>query len=133
MALLTCKLCRKIYTVDITGGKVCPDCKQRLDALYGDVRNYLRDNPKVEFNVETLADALGADIRDIQGMVDLGYLDRDLPEGERGEAGEDSQRQKLAKEFEQSLDKMRAAAAEAAARKPVSYGQTLYGDKQRKR
>lgn len=122
MALVTCKLCRKIFTAP--GGRICPDCQKRLDDLYLDVRNYLRDNPKVDFNVETLADALGADIRDVQGLVDLGYLERDLPGG--GALADDDDRQKLAKAFEQSLGQMRAAAQAAAQRKPVSYGQELY-------
>ena len=129
MALITCRLCRKIFTA--AGGRVCPECQKRLDDLYLDVRNYLRDNPKVAFNVETLADALGADIRDVQGLVDLGYLERDMPRG--GELQENDSRQKLAKEFEQSLTQMRAAAAAAAQRKPVSYGQELYSDKGRKK
>ena len=77
MALITCRLCRKIFTA--AAGRVCPECQKRLDDLYLDVRNYLRDNPKVAFNVETLADALGADIRDVQGLVDLGYLERASP------------------------------------------------------
>ena len=67
----------------------------------------------------------------MQGLVDLGYLERDMPRG--GELQENDSRQKLAKEFEQSLTQMRAAAAAAAQRKPVSYGQELYSDKGRKK
>ena len=135
MALVTCKLCRKIYTVSGVGGvRVCPDCKLRLDNLYTDVRNYLRDNPKEEFNVEKLSEALGADIRDIQALVDMGYLERDMAmEQGDGRPGVDEGLQKLAKEFEEARDKMKAAATAAAEHKPVSYGQTLYGSQGRKR
>lgn len=136
MALITCKLCRKIFTTPTVGEKrVCPDCHLRLDNLYMDVRNYLRDNPKEEFNVERLAEALGADIRDVQGLVDMGYLEREAPaEGEADDhPAVDEGLQKLAKEFEEARDKMRAAAAAAAEHKPVSYGQTLYGSQSKKR
>ena len=128
MALVTCKLCRRLFNGD---GKICPDCRQRLDELYPKVRDYLRDNPKLEFNVETVADSLEVDIRDVQELVSQGYLDRDLPDGMTPEALSD--RQKLAKAFEASLDKMKADAAAAAAYKPVTYGQEVYGEKNRKR
>ena len=135
MALITCKLCRKIFTAPTVGEKrVCPECQQRLDSLYLDVRNYLRDNPKEEFNVERLAEALGVDIRDVQGLVDLGYLDREAAsEEEDTRPGVDDDLKKLAKEFEEARDKMKAAAAAAAEHKPVSYGQTLYGSQGKKR
>ena len=128
MALVTCKLCRKLYNGQ---GKICPECKQRLDELYPDVRDYLRDNPKLEFNVETVAEALDVDIRYVQELVALGYLDRDLPEGMSPEVLSD--RQKLAKAFEESLDKMKADAAAAASHKAVTYGQEIYGDKTKRR
>ena len=75
MALVTCKLCRKIFTA--AGGRTCPACKKRLDDLYMKVRDFLRDNPKMEFNVDTLSTSLDADIRDVQALVDMGYLDRE--------------------------------------------------------
>ena len=48
MALITCRLCRKIFTA--VGGRTCPDCKKRLDELYKKVRDFLRDNSKLKFN-----------------------------------------------------------------------------------
>ena len=126
--IVTCKLCRKLYNGQ---GKICPECKQRLDELYPDVRDYLRDNPKLEFNVETVAEALDVDIRYVQELVAQGYLDRDLPEGVSREVLSD--RQKLVKAFEDSLGKMRADAAAAASHKSVTYGQEVYGDKLKRR
>ncbi len=128
MALVTCKLCRKIFTA--AGGRTCPACQKRLDDLYVEVRDFLRDNPKLEMNVESLSEALKADIRDIQALVDMGYLDRD---SEMGSLAEDSSRQKLALEFEKSLNEMKSAAASAPQRSAVSYGQQLYSDKGRRR
>ena len=71
MALVMCKLCRKIFTA--AGGRTCPACKKRLDDLYMKVRDFLRDNPKMEFNVDTLSTSLDADIRDVQALMDMGY------------------------------------------------------------
>ena len=105
MALVTCSLCRKIFTA--AGGRTCPACKKRLDELYLKVRDYLRDNPKLEMNVDTLSEAMNADIREVQALVDMGYLDRDF--GEALPIGEAS-RQKLVMELEKSLNEMKAAA-----------------------
>lgn len=132
MALGTCRLCRKIFTPESgkVGSRVCPDCRERLDSLYTEVRDYLRDHSKDEFNVERVAEELHADIRDVQELVDLGYLNRDVSDEPRTY---DPERQKLVKAFEASIDKLKASAAAAAAFKPTSYGQEIYGEKQKKR
>lgn len=129
MALVTCKLCRKIYNNALFNKKVCPDCARRLDDLYSDVRNYLRDNPRAKFNVEDLSEKLGADVRDLESLVELGYLERDKIPNDAEDLKEEQERQKLAKEFEGSLEKMRATVAAMSERKSVSYGQDVYGDK----
>lgn len=129
MPLITCKVCKKIFTG--AGVRVCPDCQRKLDQLYLDVRDYLRDNPKEEFNVETLAEELKSDIRYVQGLVDLGYLERD--ESKRVPGSAEKEQQKLAKAFEDSLNKMKDSAAAAQQRKPVSYGAELYSDKAKRR
>jgi len=128
MALGTCKLCRKIFTPEHgkVASKICPDCRERLEKLYAEVREYLRDHSKDEFNVEEVADNLHADIRDVQELVDLGYLDRDVSDEP---SSYDPARQRLVKAFEESIDKLKASAAAAAAFKPATYGQEIYGDK----
>ena len=131
MALVTCKLCRKIYNNALFAKKVCPDCARRLDDLYSDVRNYLRDNPRAKFNVEVLSEKLGADVRDLESLVELGYLNRDKIAIDSSSLNQDDERQKLAKEFEGSIEKMKAtvAAMQSQQHKTVSYGQSVYGDK----
>ena len=124
MPLLTCRLCGKLFTS--SGGRTCPACHTRLDELYPRVREYLRDNPKVAFNVETIAEELEVDIRDIQGLVDLGYLDRDL---DTQASADTAKRQKLAQEFENSLKQMKDSSAQPV--KTVTYGQQRYGDKKK--
>jgi hypothetical protein len=102
-----------------------------LDELYPKVREYLRDNPKAALNIETLAEAMGADVRDVQALVDMGYLDRDTSRQVDSEA---ANRQKLAQEFEKSLKQMKdSSATRDTANNAASYGQYRYGDKNRKR
>lgn len=129
MPLLSCRLCGKIFTS--AGGRTCPACLNRLDELYPRVREYLRDNPKAAFNVETLAEKMNADVRDIQALVDTGYVDRDT---EKHADSETANRQKLAKEFEESLKQMKnASTAREIAKNTASYGQQRYGEKNKKR
>ena len=125
MPLLTCKLCGKLFSS--SGGRTCTECHTYLDELYPKVREYLRDNPKEGFNIEALAKGLDADVRYIQALADMGYLDRDLA----GRAGpQTADREKLAKEFEDSLKQMKEASAfRDAAKNAASYGQQRYGDK----
>jgi hypothetical protein len=132
MALLTCKLCGKLLTSS-GGDRICPACVTRLDELYPDVREFLRDHPKMEFNVEDVAEGLEVDIRYIQALVDRGYLDRDTDKNSSDR--EDQNRQKLAKELENSIQQMRESAArhEAARNVGVTYGQARYGEKGKKR
>ena len=122
MPLLSCRLCGKIFTS--AGGRTCPACLERLDEIYPKVRQFIRDNPKTELDVETLAEKTDTDIRDVQSLVDMGYLDREL-DGRK--SLEDTQRQKLAQEFENSLKEMKEAAAKHPA--SVTYGQQRYAEK----
>ena len=126
MPLLPCKLCGKLFSS--SGGRTCTACHSRLDELYPRVREHLRDNPKVAFNVETVAEAMEVDIRDIQGLIDMGYLDRDIGTQTGSEV---TRRQQLAKEFEDSLKQMQGISGRAGKGAAVSYGQQRYGDKKR--
>ena len=127
MPLLTCRLCGKIFSSP--GGRTCSACVTRLDKLYPLVREYLRDNPKIAFNVETVAEAMDVPVRDVQGLVDLGYLDRDV--GKQTDA-DTLRRQKLAQEFESSLKQMKSASGQRDDLKTASYGQQRYGAKNKK-
>jgi hypothetical protein len=104
----------------------------RLDELYPDVRDFLRDHPKIEFNVENVAEEMEVDIRYVQALVDKGYLDRDT---DRKSNREDLDRQKLAKELENSIKQMKDASTrrEAARSSVVTYGQERYGEKDKRK
>ena len=128
MPLLSCRLCGKLFTS--AGGRTCSVCVERLDMLYPRVRTFLRDHPDIEFNVDTLADDMEVDIRDIQTLVDLGYLDRDLG---RNMQKEDNSKQRLIKELEDSLKQMKTDSERRNSAQSLSYGQQRYGEKEKKK
>ena len=111
---MKCRLCGKIYT---NGGRdnVCPICLRRLGDLYGEVHEYMRDNEDEEFDVYKLAESLGVSTADIQALVDLGYIERDLAMYGKNE----TDRTKLAQAFSAELDKMNR-------NKLTTYGGDIY-------
>ena len=114
MPLMKCRLCGKIYT---NGGRdnVCPICLRRLGDLYGEVHEYMRDNEDEEFDVYKLAESLGVSTADIQALVDLGYIERDLAMYGKNE----TDRTKLAQAFSAEIDKMNR-------NKLTTYGGDIY-------
>ena len=116
MELKKCRLCGSVYRAeDYDSYRICRSCKHRLDDIYGRVHEYLRDNEDKNFDIYELGEAMDISTADIQALVDLGYLERDLKTyGARGM----TDREKLAAEFGSELTKMKKA--------PVSYGATIY-------
>ena len=108
MPLVSCRVCGKIFASP--GGRICPSCGKLLDVLWPKVRECLRDNPKTHFNIKTLSRALNEDIRYIQALVDMGYLDRKV---ENHISEEALRRHKLAKEIERSLKQAHKSGEEA--------------------
>ena len=114
MPLTKCRLCGKIFT---DGGRdnVCPLCLRRLGDLYGEVHEYMRDNEDEDFDVYKLAEALNVSTADIQALVDLGYIERDLALYGKNE----TDRSKLAEAFSAEIDKMNR-------NKLTTYGGDIY-------
>ena len=114
MALMQCRLCGKIYT---EGGRknVCPRCLRRLGDLYGTVHEYMRDHEEEKFDIYKLSEGVGADLADIQALVDLGYIERDL--GLYGTR--ETERSRLAKALSGEIDKMTKT-------KLTTYGGEIY-------
>jgi hypothetical protein len=103
---------------------------QRIDALYPKAREYLRDHPKDALDVEGLSEEMDVDIRDIQALVDMGYLDRDFNRTSDKRA---LNRQRLVKELETSLRQMKnESSVRNEAKDTASYGQLRYGEKEKK-
>ena len=94
---------------------MCPKCLRRLGDLYAVVHEYLRDNEDEDFDVYHLADAMDVSPVDIQALIDLGYLERDL--GLYGK--HETARSRLAHAFTNEIDKMRR-------NKLTTYGGQVY-------
>lgn len=122
MNLVTCRLCGRLFTA--SRGKMCSACLSDLDDLYPKVREFLRDHSKESFNVEQIAEGLDIDIRQVQALVELGYLDRDL--GREGAAENERRRKEdLARQLQASLDSsISSKSSESTTR---TYGQERYG------
>ena len=104
MALVKCRLCGMLYDDSAPRHRICGNCIRRLEELYGQVHEYMRDNKDDDFDIYTLADDLNMDTADIQALVDLGYIERDLQTYSRRKTGP---RGKLAEELNNELEKMR--------------------------
>ena len=113
MAIRECKLCRRIYN-GFEGQRVCGECI-RLEEIYGHVHEYMRDNQDRDFDLETLADEMEISPVDIQALVDLGYIERDLQTYSRDKKGS---RQKLAEAIHAEAEKLR--------RNITTYGGVVY-------
>lgn len=117
--LRECKLCRKLFT----GGKVCQDCIKYLDEIYPTVRTYIRDSSNPRLEVSEIAEALDIPMRFVQGLVDNGYLGRDLPSAKFSDDEDTSGKDRLANELSKATEQLRA---HANAKKSVTYGQERY-------
>ena len=116
MELKRCRLCGNVYRAnDYDNYRICKPCKHRLDEIYGRVHEYMRDNEDENFDIYKLGEAMDINTADIQALVDLGYLERDL----KTYAGQKTtDREKLAAAFSNELAKIKKA--------PVSYGGEKY-------
>ena len=122
MALTECRLCRRIYN-GFEGQRICGDCIRRLEEIYGRVHEYMRDNQDRDFDRETLADEMEISPVDVQALVDLGYIERDLQTYSRDKKGS---RQKLAEAINAEAEKLR--------RNITTYGGVVYArDSQHKK
>ena len=123
MKLTMCKLCGKAFPSN--GPTTCPQCIDDLDVLYRQVREFLRENPKKALNSEEMAEELGIDIRRVQALVEMGYLERNVV----GDAvSEKDRKQDLVRKLQASLSKSAEASRESSSR---MYAQDKYGDKGR--
>ena len=121
MALIECKLCRRIYN-GFEGQRICGNCIRRLEEIYGHVHEYMRDNQDKNFDLETLADEMEISPVDIQALVDLGYIERDLQTYSKDKKGS---RQKLAEAINAEAEKLK--------RNITTYGGVLYARESHKK
>ena len=114
MPLIECKLCRRVYN-GFEGQRICGHCIQRLENIYGRVHEYMRDNQNRDFDLDTLADDMDISPVDIQALVDLGYIERDMQTYSREKKGS---RQKLAEAINAEAEKLK--------RNITTYGGVVY-------
>ena len=125
MRLTTCRICARAFPSD--GPTACPQCAEKLDSLFRQVREYLRDNPRKALNAEALAAELEIDIRYVQALIEMGYLERNASGDAAGET-----------ETKQGpVGKLRASAAKSAGTPKGSsagtYARNKYGDRGKRR
>lgn len=100
MKLITCKLCGKVFSSP--GPNVCPKCMSDLDEYFQQIRTFLRDKPKMLLNADQLSEEVGIDIRYVQALVHMGYLER---LGVTEPEDEAAKKIDLAKQLQASLSK----------------------------
>ena len=122
MNLITCKLCGRLFSS--ARGKICIACLEEVDNMYPKVREYLRDHSQESFNLERISEDMDFDIRYVQALVELGYLDRNLP-GESPNEEEKKRKQLLLSELQASLNSSSAPKSDKMTGK--MYGQQRYG------
>ena len=121
-----CKLCRKLFST--LGGRICQDCYKYLDEIYPTVRSFIRDSNNPQLNVADIADELQLPIKYIQGLVDCGYLNKDLPNAKL-EIYNNKDDDKLTKELQKATNELKANASRKQT--PLTYGQERYSSGKR--
>jgi len=117
-----CRLCRRLFSS--SGGRICQDCYKYLDEIYPEVRTFIRDSNNPRLDVAEIADTLGMPIKYVQGLVNCGYLRRDLPHAKPNENDYDDDKNKLTKELEKATIELKANAARKQT--SLTYGQERY-------
>lgn len=120
MPLMSCKLCGKAFVSE--GLKVCSDCMHRLEDVYYRAHDFLRDSNDDKLDAKHLADEMGVDPRDIQELIEMGWLERDLEIYSRKKG---TRRQRQYEEFSEELEKMKEKS------KVTSYGGEIYARRPR--
>ena len=125
MSLRECKVCKTLYDDETYIGttEICHNCRMRLESTYGRIHNYIRDRKTIDtHNIERLAQDTGTTPAELQIILELGWLERDI----QTYGGTVSERQKLAEEFARELQKM------IDEHKEIYYGGKIYKRTHRK-
>ena len=117
-----CSICRRLLSSSV--GRVCQDCVKYLEEIYPVVRSFIRDSkdPK-SLEIADIADALEIPIKYVQGLVNSGYLSRELPNAKSDDGYEDKDKEKLSKELQKATDELKA---NASRKSTMTYGQERY-------
>ena len=122
-AMRECTLCRRLFNP--SGGRVCQDCFKYLEEIYPVVRSYIRDSKNSRLDVGEIADALEIPIKFVQGLVNCGFLNRDLPHAKSDDIDyENEDKNKLTRELQKAAADLRSNADRKQS--PMTYGQERY-------
>ena len=66
MEVRNCRSCKRLFNY-LGGQQICPDCKERNEKKFLDVKEYIRDNPHA--GIRDVAEANEIDIRQLQQWV----------------------------------------------------------------
>ncbi len=121
MSLVTCKLCGRLF--DSTRSRICVQCIDDLDDLYPKVREYIRDHQGESFSVDVIAEDMGVDILRVQALVEMGYLDREVP----GISGIDEEKKRKEALVQQLKKSMTPPPPPKPVEKKDGKTQTMYG------
>ena len=118
-SLSKCKLCGKIFDPFAVPGRkgICLACYWRLEEVYSKVHEYIRSSKEnVSFDPEVLAEETQTDPEDVDLLLKLGYLERDIQTW----GSNISERGVLAGKFRSAMERMKAE------RKLTTYGGKFY-------
>jgi len=123
VSMKECNLCHKLFSASI--GRVCQDCLKYLEEIYPAVRSFIRDSKDPRsLEVAEIADELEIPVKFVQGLVNCGYLSRDLPNAKSDDGHEDKDKEKLTKELLKATEELKANAARKHT--TMTYGQERY-------
>ena len=135
MKLMTCTICRRLFSSD--GPDIGPICMEHIDAGFQTVRNYIETNPGADVDAYSLSAALNIDLRYVQALVRLGYLEpienpEPLEQPESETEDDATRKMDLARQLQASLSRSLEAQGERNSRgaRTMMYAQDKYGNKQ---
>ena len=135
MKLKTCTICRKLFSSD--GTDICPICMEHIDASFQVVRNYIETSPDAPLDAYSLSVALNIDLRYVQALVRLGYLQpvenpEPVEDPESATGDETTRKIDLARQLQASLTRSVEAQEERSPKgaRATMYAQDKYGSKQ---
>ena len=117
-----CSICRRLFSS--SAGRLCQDCLKYLEEIYPTVRSFIRDSKDPRsLEIAEISDALEIPIKYVQGLVNSGYLSRELPNAKSDDGYEDKDKEKLTKELQRATEELKA---NASRKTTMTYGQERY-------
>ena len=72
--LVKCGMCGKAAVVIEGGKRVCKECLDAERELFDEIRDFINENPEVDFTLQNTAKVLNVKESQIKHLVDSGYF-----------------------------------------------------------